>query len=101
MILGSCYGILQYKLIMSLSQEDLIWIKNECKTVDFACPFNGRIEEREKNKMKGYNDLKRELKKIWDIPMKEIPVVVVGALRTAPKKLKQRLSVIGIEPRIV
>ena len=38
-------------------------IKNECKIIDFACPFNGKIEEREKDKMKGYNDLKRELKK--------------------------------------
>ena len=50
--------------------------------------------------MKGYNDLERELKKIWDMPLKVIPVVV-GALGTTPKKLKQRLSFIGIERRIV
>ena len=31
--------------------------------------------------------LKRELKKIWDMPVKVIPVV--GALGTTPKKLKQ------------
>ena len=41
--------------------------------------------------MNGYNDLKRELKKIWDIPVNVIPVVV-GALGTTPKTLKQRLS---------
>ena len=45
--------------------------------------------------MQGYNDLKRELKKIWEMPVKVIPVVV-GALGTAPKKLKQWLSDIGI-----
>ena len=51
--------------------------------------------------MKGYNNLKkRELKKIWDMPLKVISVVV-GALGTTPKKLKQRLSDIGIETRIV
>ena len=61
--------------------------KNECKLIDFACPFDSRIEEREKDKMKGDNDLKRELKKIWDMPVKVIPVV--GALGTTPKKLKQ------------
>ena len=33
----------------------------------------------EKGKMEGYKDLKRELKKIWDMPVKVIPVVV-GAL---------------------
>ena len=38
-------------------------------------------------KGKGYNDLKRELKKIWDMPVKVIPVVV-GELGTTPKKLK-------------
>ena len=50
--------------------------------------------------MKCYNDLKRELKNIWDIPVKVIPVLV-GALGTTPKKLKKRLSDIGIETRIV
>ena len=74
--------------------------KNVCKIIDFACPFDGRIEKMEKDKMKGYNDPKRELKKIWDMSVKVIPVVV-GALGTTPKKLKQRLSDIGIETRIV
>ena len=31
--------------------------KNECKAIGSACPFNSRIEEREKDKMNGYNDL--------------------------------------------
>ena len=31
--------------------------KNECKIIDSACPFDSRIEEREKDKMKGYDDL--------------------------------------------
>ena len=74
--------------------------KNECKIIEFACPFDSRIEAREKDKTKGYNNLKGELKKIWDMPVKGIPVVV-GALGTIPKKLKQRLSDIGIETRIV
>ena len=36
------------------------------------------------------------MKKIWDMPVKEIPVVA-GALGMTPKKLKQRFSDIGIE----
>ena len=31
--------------------------KNECKTIDFAFPFDSRIEEKVKDKMKDYNDL--------------------------------------------
>ena len=53
--------------------------KNECKIINFACPSDSRIEDREKGKMEGYKNLKRELKKIWDMPVKVIPVVV-GAL---------------------
>ena len=73
---------------------------NECKIIDLTCLFDSRIEEREKDKMKGCNDLNGGLKKIWDMPVKVIPVVL-GALGTTPKKLKQWLSDIGIEKRIV
>ena len=71
---------------------------NECIIIRFA--FDSEIEERIRDKMKGYNDLKRELKKILDMSAKLIPVVV-GALGMTPKKLEQRLSDIGIETRIV
>ena len=50
--------------------------------------------------MTGYNDLKRELKKIWDMPEKVL-LVVVGKTGTTPKKLKQQLNDIGIETRIL
>ena len=65
-------------------------IKSECKIIGFACSFNSRIEEKEKDKMKGYNDLKRKLKKIWHMLVKVIPVVV-GTL----------MSDIRIETRIM
>ena len=38
--------------------------------------------------------MKRKLKKIWDMSVKVISVVV-GALGTTPKRLKQQLSDIG------
>ena len=76
--------------ITEARRPDLVIIdktKNECKIIDFACPFDSRIEEREKDKMKGYNNLKRELKKIWDLPVKVI-TVVIGALEPTPKKIQ-------------
>ena len=51
--------------------------------------------------MKGYNNLKKELKKMRDMPVNVLPVVVVGEFGATLKKLKQRLSDIGIEMRIV
>ena len=68
--------------------------------VDFACLFDNRIEQRVNYKMNGYNDLKRELKKIWDMLVKVMPVVV-GTLGTTRKKLEQQLSDIEIQARIV
>ena len=83
--------------VIEARRPDMVIIdktKNEWKIIEFTCPFDGRTEERDKNKMKGYNALKRELKKIWDRSVKVIPVpvnvipVVVGAFGKTPKKLK-------------
>ena len=65
--------------VIEARRPDMVIIdksRNECKIIDFACPFHSRFEEKEKDKMKGYNDLKREWKKIWDMPVKVIPVVI-------------------------
>ena len=89
--------------VIEARRPDMVIInktKIECKIIDFACPFDSTIEESKKDKMKGYNNLKRGWKKIWDMPVKVIPVVA-GALGTTPKKLKRQLNDIGIETRIV
>ena len=58
-----------------------------------------RIDSRrEKDKLK---ILKREMKNIFEMPVKVMLVVVVGALGPTSKKLKQQLSNTGIETRIV
>ena len=64
-------------------------LKNECKVIDFVYTLDSRIEEREKDKMKGYNDLKRELKKIWDMPVK----VVITTAQIHSTKPELRFSV--------
>ena len=87
--------------VIEARRPDMVIIdknKNECKIIDVACPFDRRIKGKVKNRMKGNNNLKRELKKICDMPVKVIPV---GALGMTAKKLKQDLSNIGTETRIV
>ena len=52
--------------VIEVRRPDMVIVdktKNECKIIDFACPFDSRIEERQKDKMNGYNDLKRKLEK--------------------------------------
>ena len=50
-----------------------------CKITDFAVPGDSRIGEKEKEKIKKYQDLGRELQKIWNVNV-EIISLVVGSL---------------------
>ena len=53
-----------------------------------------------KNQKKNhYQDLARELRKIWDIKVKVIPLVI-DDLQTTPIKLRNWLKKIGIETQI-
>ena len=53
-----------------------------CKIIDFGVPGNSRIEK-EKEKIEKYQDLRRELQKIWNVRVKIIPLVV-GSLGAIP-----------------
>ena len=39
--------------------------EKSCKIIDFAVPGKSRIEEKENDKIEKYQDLGRELQKIW------------------------------------
>ena len=57
-----------------------------CKITDFAVPGDSRIEEKEKEKIQKYQDLGRELQKIWNVNVEIIPSVV-GSLVLYPQSL--------------
>ena len=66
------------------------------KIIDFEVPGDSRIEEKEKDKVEKYQDLGRELQKIWNVKVKIIPLVV-GSLGAIPKQFGNRLKQIGIK----
>ena len=68
--------------------------ERNCKIIDFAVPGDSRIEK-EKDKIEKYQDLGRELQKIWNVKVKIIPLVV-GSLGAIPKQFGNRLKQIGI-----
>ena len=53
------------------------------------------MDEKEKDQMEKYEDLGRELQKMWNVKVKIIPLVV-GSLRAIPKQFGNRLKQIGI-----
>ena len=56
--------------------------------MDVACPFDGRVIEREEEKREKYEDLRGEVAKIWNVrKVVKIPVII-GALGTLSKTLR-------------
>ena len=74
--------------LMPARWPDLIIInekKRICKIVDFAVPADHRINLKESEKKDKYLDLARELKKLWNMKVTFVPIVI-GALGTIGKK---------------
>ena len=65
-----------------------------CHLIDIAVPGDSRVELKENENVQKYQDLARELRKLWQVKVKVVPVVV-GALGTIPKALKKHLKEIG------
>ena len=73
--------------LISARRPDLIIKKKRiCKIVDFAVPADHRIKPKECEKKDKYLDLARELKKLWNMQVTIIPIVI-GALTTVTKGL--------------
>ena len=73
--------------------------KRTCKIVDFAVPADHRIKLKEcENKDKNI-DLARELKKIWNIQVTIIPIVI-GAFETVTKGLLKGLEDLEVGGRV-
>ena len=75
---------------------DLIIIKKKkrkriCKIVDFAVAADHRINLKESEKKDKYLDLARELKKLWNMKVTIVPIVI-GALGTVTKGLLKDLE---------
>ena len=67
--------------------------------VDCAVPADHRIEISQQRKIENYQDLKRELKKLWNLKTFIAPIVI-GALGTIPKSLEKHLNDLNVEVNI-
>ena len=65
--------------------------KKICKIVDFASPADHRIKLKECEKRDKYLDLARELKKLWNMKVTIIPIVI-GVFGTVTKGLLKGLE---------
>ena len=73
------YFSIQTDHVTEAWRPDLVVVEKKrrtCKIIAFAVPGDSRIEEKEKEKIEKYQDLRRELQKIWNVRVKVIPLVV-------------------------
>ena len=83
-------------------RPDLVLIdkkKRTCHLVDFAVPADHRVKMKESEKINKSLDLARELRKLWNMKVKIVPIVI-GALGTISKALEKNLSELVIRRRI-
>ena len=66
--------------------------------VDFAVPANHKVKSESEKRYK-YLDLVKELKKLWNMKMTVLPIVI-GALGTVIKGLVQGLEYLEIRGRV-
>ena len=80
--------------VIEAQRLDLVVIdkkRRTCKIIDFVVPGDTSIEEKEKEKLEKYQDLRRELQKIWNVRVKII-LLVVGSLGAILKQFGNRLK---------
>ena len=73
--------------------------KRICKIVDFAVSADHRIKLKECEKKDKYLDLARELKKLWNMQVTIIPIVI-GAFGTVTKGLSKGLEDLEVGGRV-
>ena len=65
--------------------------KESCLTVDFDILTDDRVKSKESEKGNRYLNLARKLKKLWNMKVTVIPIVI-GMLKTIPKELVKGLE---------
>ena len=86
-------------IIIHHRRPDIVILKKKAKEtiiVDIAVPGDGNILQKETEKCEKYQDLAREIQRIWKSRTKVL-TVVVGALGSASKKLAGHLEQLGIK----
>ena len=73
--------------------------ERKCYITDVAVLGDVRIAEKEMEKIEKYDELKREVERLWKVKAKVIPIVL-GALGTVTRNLSNYIKEIGVNTQI-
>ena len=88
--------------ILEARRPDLVVVRKAerlTQIVDFAIPLDPLVVEREQQKIEKYQDLAREIKKMWNTKVAVIPIVV-GSLGSISKRFEMWTDKLGIKINI-
>ena len=86
--------------VIEARRLDLILVDKKAKScviIDVAIPGDCRIREKEIEKIEKYQNLKRELKRLWSLKKVEVVPVIVGALGGISKGFTGRMDTLCIK----
>ena len=69
--------------------------KKTCNVIDIAVLVDAGIVEKEKEKVEKYQDLRREVARLWNVKAKVVPIVA-GAPGAVTPNLSKHLDAIGV-----
>ena len=70
--------------------------KRNCAKIDIAMSGDMRVSKKENEKTERHQELKREIRRMWNIRSIKVIPVVVGALGSTSKKLKKCIEELGV-----
>ena len=65
--------------------------KKSCHIIDVAIPENSGVREKEFEKVEKYQNLAKELRRMWEVKINVVPIVL-GALGKVLLRLKSNLK---------
>ena len=74
--------------------------ERKCHLIDIAVPWDKRTELKEQENVDNYSELRREVKKIWNLSQVVVVPVVIGALGVTSKRLKDWLEKLDVNSSI-
>ena len=106
---NQCMNVLDNKLLSDFkiqtdnkiehNKPDIV-VVDKIERNDDACPFDIRMKDKEKEEIENYQDLKRELKRIWKLRRITVVPFIIGALGTVSKDIEKWLAEIGVTCRL-
>ena len=88
--------------VIEATRPDIVVVEmenNKAIIADIASPWDHRAYEKEGEKIDKYQDLKREIGRLWGIRHREVVPVVVSALRVVSNRLDAWLENLAVTIR--